>query len=77
MQKVIDELTAAGLGVAVHENNSGSGKPNHLSVVGGKRRVEYWPSTGTAYADKTKDMPRVKLYSATTWRVIQLARTGK
>ncbi|AWD90276.1 hypothetical protein [Dickeya phage Amaethon] len=47
MQKAIDAILTAGLTAIEHPNNSNDNEPNHLSIIGGAKRVEFWPTTGT------------------------------
>lgn len=51
--EAIDQILDAELSVCEHENNSCSHSgTSHITILGGKRRVEFWPSTGSVYADK-------------------------
>lgn len=52
MNKAIDQIMAAGLSVMERENHSNSKQVNHLSIIGGVRRVEFYPTTGTVFANK-------------------------
>ncbi len=54
-ERFIEKVMSAGLSVLEHENNGdfGSGVM-HLTIVGGVRRVEFYPTTGTVYANAVK-----------------------
>lgn len=77
LKEVIEEVIKSGLSVVEHENNSGAGEVNHLSIIGGKRRVEYYPTTGTVYANKENNWPKYNLKSASIKVAIKLAKEGK
>ncbi|HEK2837343.1 TPA: hypothetical protein SMT91_000192 [Proteus mirabilis] len=74
----IDAVLDAELSVIEHENNSEivSGT-QHISIIGGKRRVEYYPSTGTAYSNPIDGKyKRVIIKKAGIKRAIKLAKSG-
>ena len=77
VKQAIEDTLAAGLSIIEHENNSGTGEVNHLSIIGGKRRVEYYPTTGTVYANKENNWPKYNLKSASIKVAIKLAKEGK
>lgn len=55
MDQDIETILDAGLSVMERENNSDSSKQvNHLTIIGGKRRVDYWPSTNSVYSAGVK-----------------------
>lgn len=68
----------AGLSVFEHENNSDSCTGvMHLSIIGGLRRVEFYPTTGTVYANAEKGKYSVfKQRKAGIEIAIRLAKTG-
>lgn len=48
----IEKILGAGLAVMERGNNSdSSSEVNHLSIIGGVRRVEYYPSTNTVFSN--------------------------
>lgn len=52
---VIEKVMASGLSVFEHENNSDFGSGTmHITIIGGVRRVEFYPTTGTVYANAEK-----------------------
>lgn len=52
----ISAILKAGLSVIENKNNSEYSKQtNHLSIVGGIRRVEYYPSTGSVLSNPVKN----------------------
>ena len=57
IEQIIDAVLKAGLAIAERENLSlmtkGNAKDNHLTLVGGKRRVELY-TNGTVYANRLK-----------------------
>lgn len=55
VSEAVDLILSAGLSVMERENHSDScSGSNHLTIAGGKRIVEYWPTTGTVYANAVK-----------------------
>lgn len=47
---VINLILDNGLIAIEHENNSDTTNATmHISIIGGKRRVEYYPTTGMVY----------------------------
>lgn len=55
MNSDIEKIMDAGFSVMEHENNSDHGfETHHLTIIGGVRRVEYYPSTGTVFANKVR-----------------------
>lgn len=77
VKQAIEAILAAGLSIAEHENNSGKGKVNHLTIIGGKRRVEYYPTTGTVFANKTPTQPSINSRNSSVQTAIHLAKEGK
>ncbi|MDC9620844.1 hypothetical protein PSI22_04190 [Xenorhabdus sp. XENO-7] len=75
---VIEMILDAGLIAVEHENNSDCGDGvTHISILGGKRRVEYYPTTGMVYSNPVKDIySKVRLPKAGIRRAIKLAKTG-
>ncbi|CAL9991271.1 hypothetical protein VPHD81_0111 [Vibrio phage D81] len=56
MKSDIEAVLAAGLAVMERKNNSKSSSAvNHLTIIGGVRRVDYYPSTGTVFANRVND----------------------
>lgn len=76
VKQAIEAVLAAGLSIAEHNNNSGKGEVNHISIIGGKRRVEYYPTTGTVFANKT-EVQSITVRNATVGIAIQIAITGR
>lgn len=74
VQQAIEDILAAGLSIAEHDNNSGNGKVNHLTIIGGKRRVEYYPTTSTVFANKTETQAPVKRRESNVQVAIKLAK---
>ncbi|CAM3697756.1 hypothetical protein [Xenorhabdus thuongxuanensis] len=74
----IEMILDAGLAAVEHENNSDFVKGvTHISILGGKRRVEYYPTTGMVYANPVKDLySTFRLPKAGIRRAIRLAKTG-
>lgn len=65
----IERILRAGLSVAEHDNSGGCGEViEHLTIIGGVRRVEFYPSTGTVYANAVKGK-----YKATSSKGIECA----
>lgn len=55
----IEKIIDAGLSVFEHENNSDFGSGTmHITIIGGVRRVEFYPTTGTVYANAEKGKSR-------------------
>lgn len=76
--QAIDAILDAELSVIEHANNSEivSGT-QHISIIGGKRQVEYYPSTGTAYSNPVDGKyKRVNIKKAGIKRAIKLAKSG-
>lgn len=71
VEKAIQTILDAGLSVIEHKNNSGKGKTNHLTIVGGDTVVEFYPTTGTVFSNKSK----VNLKNSTVECAIQKAKT--
>ncbi len=78
IKAAIDHVISAGLSVLEHENNSDTSTGTmHITIVGGKRRVEFYPSTGTAYSNAVKgQFKAVRLPKAGIRAAIKLAMTG-
>jgi hypothetical protein len=74
--KAIEDILASGLTVIERPNNRGEGKTNHLTIIGGAKRVEYWPTTGTIFADATKTMNMINVKESNTQTAIKLAKLG-
>lgn len=74
VKQAIEDILAASLSIAEHENNSGKGEVNHLTIIGGKRRVEYYPTTGTVFANKTETKVAVKRHGSDVQKAIKLAK---
>lgn len=74
IEAAIEAILAAGLSVYEHKNNSNDGKTTHISILGGKRRVEFYPTTGTVYANRTPDYPKLNVKNSSVERAIQEAR---
>ena len=77
--QAIDAILDAELSVIEHANNSEivSGT-QHISIIGGKRKVEYYPSTGTACSNPVKGQySRIVIKKAGVKRAIKLAKSGK
>lgn len=84
-EKLIDTILDAGLSVAERENLSlttkGPAKDNHITIVGGVRRVELY-TNGTVYANKLNG--KFKAYrlkgvpiNESVHTAIRVALTGK
>lgn len=55
MKADIEKILNSGLSALERSNESdSSNQTNHLSIIGGVRRVEYYPSTGSAFANAVK-----------------------
>lgn len=77
VEKAIDKILAAGLCVHEHKNNSDSSKKvNHLSILGGVRRVEYYPTTETVYANARGEFKKVARGKGIE-QAIKIAKEGK
>jgi len=74
----IEKIIDAGLSVFEHENNSDFGSGTmHITIVGGVRRVEFYPTTGTVYANSEKGkFPAFKQKKAGIRVAIRLAKSG-
>lgn len=82
LNQAIDKIMIAGLSIAERKNNSDSSKDNnHMTIVGGIRRVELW-TNGTIYANKVNGKFK-KLnfkgmhYNEAIDRAIKIAKTGR
>ena len=84
-EKLINTILDAGLSIAERENLSlttkGPAKDNHLTIVGGVRRVEFY-TNGTVYSNRVKG--KFKPYrlkgtpaSESVHDAIRVALTGK
>ncbi|MGW1368481.1 hypothetical protein [Providencia hangzhouensis] len=75
----IDAVLDAELSVIEHKNNCDfSSGTQHISIIGGKRQVEYYPSTGTAYSNPVKGKyKQITIKQAGIKRAIKLAKSGK
>lgn len=81
--KVIDaikKIVDSGLSVFEHENNSENNSETdsgtrHITILGGVRRVSFYPSTLTVYAQKEKDFAQVKTSGIDA--AIRVAKDGK
>lgn len=76
--KIIEQILNAGLSVAEMSNNSDSSNVvNHIVIIGGKRRVNYWPTTQTIYCDGIKGKARaIKLKNMPISKAIAIAKKG-
>lgn len=79
IKAVIDKVIAAGLSVFEHENNGDFGCGTmHITIIGGVRRVEFYPSTGMVYANAVKGKFKVARFpKAGIKTAIRLAKSGK
>lgn len=63
IEVVIDEASKWGLEVVKHKNNTihknNDQQVNHLTITGGVRNVEYYPSKGTFYSNGVKGTYRL------------------
>lgn len=75
---IIEKIMAAGLSAFEHENNSDSCSGTmHVSIIGGVRRVEFYPTTGTVYANAEKGKyPAFRKKKAGIETAIRLAKFG-
>ncbi|KOY60759.1 hypothetical protein AM629_17595 [Photorhabdus heterorhabditis] len=73
---VINLILDNGLIAIEHENNSDTTNATiHISIIGGKRRVEYYPTTGMVYSNAVKELyPKVKMPKAGIKAAIRLAK---
>ncbi|QXF34792.1 hypothetical protein CE143_17700 [Photorhabdus luminescens] len=73
---VINLILDNGLIAIEHENNSDTTNATmHISIIGGKRRVEYYPTTGMVYSNAVKGLyPKVKMLKAGIKAAIKLAK---
>lgn len=72
----IEKIVASGLSVFEHENNSDTDSgTRHITILGGVRRVSFYPSTLTVFAPKEKDFPQVKTSGIDA--AIRIAKDGK
>ena len=78
-QQMIEKVMSAGLSVAQHDNSKGFGKPTeHYSIIGGARRVEFYPSTGMIYSNPVNGkFKQARIPRGNIDRAIKLAVTGK
>ncbi len=76
--QAINAVLDSELSVFEHENNCEfSSGTQHISIIGGKRQVEYYPSTGTAYSNPVDGKyKRVNIKNAGIKRAIKLAKSG-
>lgn len=72
----VNKILSAGLSVIEHENNSDSSVgTTHMSIVGGVRIVEFYPSTLTGYSNQVNG--KFKQAKVTGIEAaIKLAKTG-
>lgn len=77
IKAAIEEILKAGFTVIEHPNNSNDGKTNHLTIIGGKRKVDLWPTTGTIFAPKDDKYPNYRLRNASVKVAITLAKQGR
>lgn len=55
VEEAAGKLVSAGLSILKHANNSDSCTGvNHITIYGSARVVEFWPGTGTVYANGVK-----------------------
>ncbi|MDC9616182.1 hypothetical protein PSI19_20465 [Xenorhabdus khoisanae] len=75
---VIEMILNADLAAVEHENNSDFvNGVTHISILGGKRRVEYYPTTGMVYSNPVKGLySTFRRPKAGIRRAIKLAKTG-
>ena len=72
----IEKIVSSGLSVFEHENNSDTDSgTRHITILGGIRRVSFYPSTLTVYAPKEKSFPQVKTSGIDA--AIRIAKDGK
>lgn len=51
----VEKILASGLSVYERENNSDtSDGTTHITIIGGVRPVEFWPTTGSVFASGVK-----------------------
>ncbi|QRD99805.1 hypothetical protein [Salmonella enterica] len=76
VRDAIEKIVSCGLSVYEHENNSEhDNEVRHLTILGGVRRVSFYPSTLTVFASKEKDFPQVKTSGIDA--AIRVAKDGK
>lgn len=84
-KRLIDTILDAGLAIAERENLSlttkGPAKDNHLTILGGVRRVEIY-TNGTVYSNKVKGVFKTYRLKGTpaiesVHSAIRVALTGK
>ncbi|MFV4742458.1 hypothetical protein [Citrobacter portucalensis] len=77
-ETIIEKVIDAGLSVFEHENNGDFGDDvMHLTIVGGVRRVEFYPTTETVYANAVKGkFPVFKQKNAGIKVAIRIAKSG-
>lgn len=76
VRDAVEKIVSCGLSVYEHENNSEhDSEVRHLTILGGVRRVSFYPSTLTVFASKEKDFPQVKTSGIDA--AIRVAKDGK
>jgi len=81
MKKEIGKILNAGLSVFERDNlnmNCKGMANNHLTIVGGIRKVDFWPTTGTVYANGVKGKFRAfKEKKSSVEVAIKVAKEGR
>ena len=78
VEHAISAILDNDLSAIEHENNSDtSSDVQHISIIGGKRRVEYYPQTGTAFSNSVSGKYKsISIKKAGIKRAIKLAKSG-
>lgn len=77
IQSDIETIVKNDLSILEHKNNNDIfSTTNHLTIVGGVRRVEYYPTTGTVYANRVQGKYKVARGKG-VYDAIRIAKEGR
>lgn len=75
VKSAIEEIMKAGFTV-IEQSNDGN-ESSRLTILGGVRKVDLWPTTGTIFAPKDAKYPNYRLREASVKVAINLAKFGR
>ncbi len=75
VKAAVEAIVNAGLSVMENANNSNGGDTTHLTIAGGVRFVEFYPSTLRGYANPVNGQFEMAKFTGIE-NAIRLAKTG-
>ena len=78
MKAVINKIMDAGLSVKENEHGHKFTPVIHVTIIGGVRKVEFYPTTGTVYANPVKgEFRQVRIKKSNVETAIKVAKFGR